>query len=158
MCACIFGDWYFWATLMLLLAFLEAMAATLVTSGGIPLSESKSDPLRWFFLCSVVCFKHCQWNTIQLDPSARAQWKIELGFRATGWCPNDVAVLCFWGQPAAETPAGISNMILDCMITGPVFEDQWLDSGLLNLADSSFSLYYIDSWHVRSYNIYQSGN
>ena len=29
MCPCIFGDWYFWATLMLLLAFLEAMAATL---------------------------------------------------------------------------------------------------------------------------------
>ena len=66
--------------------------------------RAKSDPLRWFFLFSVVCFKHCQWNTIQLDPSARAQWKIELGFRATGWCPNDVAVLCFWRQPAAQSP------------------------------------------------------
>ena len=42
-------DWYFWATLMLLLAFLEAMAATLVTSGGIPLSESQIGPAAMVF-------------------------------------------------------------------------------------------------------------
>ena len=104
MCPCIFGDWYFWATLMLLLAFLEAMQPRWWLLVASRFQRAKSDPLRWFFLCSVVCFKHCQWNTIQLDPSARAQWKIELGFRATGWCPNDAAVLCFWRQPAAESP------------------------------------------------------
>lgn len=49
MCPCIFGDWYFWATLMLLLAFLEAMAAMLVTSGGIPLSESQIGPAAMVF-------------------------------------------------------------------------------------------------------------
>ena len=108
MCPCIFGDW-----MGLIFLSHPHVAISLSWSHGShagwwllasPFQRAKSDPLRWFFLCSVVCFKHCQWNTIQLDPSARAQWKIELGFRATGWCPNDVAVLCFWRQPAAETP------------------------------------------------------
>ena len=50
MCPCIFGDWYFWATLMLLLAFLEAMQPRwLVISGGIPLSESQIGPAAMVF-------------------------------------------------------------------------------------------------------------
>ena len=129
MCACVHAflgiewDWYFWATLMLLLAFLGADGShagwwLLVASR---FQRAKSDPLRWFFLFSVVCFKHCQWNTIQLDPSARAQWKNWTWFSSnwmmSKWCGSALLLEAACG---AE-PAGISNMILDCMITGPVF-------------------------------------
>ena len=120
MCPCIFGDWYFWATLMLLLAFLEAMAATLAGDfwwhpAFREPNRTRCDGFSYFQLFVSSTVNETRSNSI---PQLAHSEKLNLVFEQL----DDVQMMrqCFaFGGSLRRARRYI--MILDCMITGPVF-------------------------------------
>ena len=121
MCPCIFGDWYFWATLMLLLAFLEAMAAMLAGDFWHPaFREPNRTRCDGFFYLQLFVSSTVNETRSNSIPQLAHSEKLNLVFEQlmmSKWCGSALLLR----QACGGDPAGISNMILDCMITGPVF-------------------------------------